>query len=113
MKSFFNGLSIQLQSKRTWASIVSIVTLFCTLWFPDKLGWALGIVATLQSWAVSDSNRPAVSKFTKVTDSEKPFEVPEKVLTVLREAMVEHAVESVTAYNTKQVLIEVPKNDVN
>jgi hypothetical protein len=97
MQSFFNGLSIQLQSKRTWATITSIVTLIGTIWFPEQLPKALGLVFVLQTWALSDSNRPAVSKFTKTDPQpEQPFEVPSEVLSVLREKMVESAIGSIS-----------------
>ena len=110
MKSFFDMISIQLQSKRTWASIASIVTLICTLWYPDKLAWALGIVATIQSWVISDAKRPAASKFSP--QPEKQFDVPEQVLAVLRESMVEKAIGTIVS-SKDNPLKEVPKQDVN
>lgn len=97
MQSFLNGLSIQLQSKRTWATITSFVTLIGTIWFPEQLPRAIALVFTLQTWALSDAQRPAVSKFTKPTlQPEQPFEVPSEVLSVVREKMVEGAIGSIS-----------------
>lgn len=98
MKKFIDGISIQLQSKRTWATITSFVTLIGTLWFPEQLPRAIALVFALQTWALSDSNRPAVSKFTKTDPQpEQPFEVPAEVLSVLREKMVESAIGSISS----------------
>lgn len=98
MRSFLDGFSIQLQSKRTWATITSFVTLIGTIWFPEQLTRAIGIVFTLQTWALSDASRPAVSKFTKTDPQpEQPFEVPKEVLSVVREKMVEGAIGSISS----------------
>ena len=110
MKSFFDMLSIQLQSKRTWATITSAVTLFGTLWFPEQLPKALGLVFVLQTWALSDAQRPAVSKFSPQPD--KQFEVPEQVLSVLRESMVDKAIGTIVSSKDNS-LKEVLKQDVN
>jgi hypothetical protein len=96
VQKFIDMISIQLQSKRTWASITSFVTLVGTLWFPEQLPRALGLVVVLQTWALSDAQRPATSKFTNTTpQTEQPFEVPEEVLDVLRQTMVKNAIGSI------------------
>ena len=112
MQKFIDMISIQLQSKRTWASITSFVTLIGTIWFPDKLPQAIGIVVILQSWALGDAVRPAVSKWLAKPEAEKKFDVPEEVLAAVRQTMIEHAMGAVSTYN-QPVVIEVPKNDVH
>jgi len=110
MKSFFDMLSIQFQSKRTWATMISLLTVLGGMYFPDHLNEALAIAAILQSWAVSDAVRPAASKFSDGTKTQEPFEVPDEVLSVLRETMVENAIGSIA---TNRTLVENRENNVN
>jgi hypothetical protein len=103
VQKFIDGLSIQLQSKRTWATITSIVTLIGTIWFPEQLPKAIGLIAILQTWALSDAMRPATSKFTNANPQpEQPFEVPSEVLSVLREKMVESAIGSISSQSVSK-----------
>ena len=97
-------ISIQLQSKRTWATITSLLTVIGGVFFPQYLEGALAIAAILQSWAVSDAVRPAVSKFTNPNpQTEQSFEVPDEVLSVLREKMIDNAIDSIASPKVRAI----------
>ena len=97
MQKFIDMISIQLQSKRTWATITSLLSVIGGVFFPQYLEGALAIAGILQSWALSDAVRPAVSKFTNTTSqTEQPFEVPEEVLATIRQTMIKNAIGSIS-----------------
>lgn len=101
MQKFIDMVSIQLQSKRTWATITSLLTVIGGMYFPQYLNGALAIAAVLQSWTVSDAVRPAVSKWLNQTEPQQSFEVPEEVLEVLRQTMVKNAIGSIATEKDK------------
>jgi hypothetical protein len=77
MQKFLDMISIQLQSKRTWATITSLLSVIGGVFFPQYLEGALAIAGILQSWALSDAVRPAVSKWLNKTQAEQPELSPE------------------------------------
>lgn len=95
-KNILETIYNEVNSKRFWATLTSIITLAGAAYFPEYTNTALGIVGVLSAWVLSNGMRNTTDRTNTAASSPADgFTLPPELVDLIRSRMVQDTADKI------------------